>query len=220
MFKFRDFFIICIAFVSLVANSAFAKSKAKKNQPTQQRKTSIFVSVVESFQYREKRQFQTSADNFYEASEFTGLIPFFSLGVDIPYGDSWAFRFGFLMRKTNLEGEATLTDNSSIYRFLLEQNFIGGEAGLRYAPQKWGLWSLMGGVEFSKARSADLKVLKGSPISSGDLDLPLFAILSGALLYQRPLTKNLIIEPGLRFGTVVTMDPFILLLEAMVSLHF
>ncbi|MCB0351354.1 MAG: hypothetical protein KDD38_09240 [Bdellovibrionales bacterium] len=181
---------------------------------------SIYASVIESFGWQGKRDLQTASDAIYSVGTFSGFSTFFAAGVDMPYGEEWAVRLGVVMRRSYLEGVTQPENSATEYKFGLEQDFIGASAGLRLRPKSWGAWSLMGGAEFSKGTSVDLKVLKGPSVNTSEVQLPYFMIFSGALLYEKLLSKDFAFEPALRLGVVATAEPVILIAEGLLTIKY
>ncbi|OFZ18391.1 MAG: hypothetical protein A2Z20_04030 [Bdellovibrionales bacterium RBG_16_40_8] len=195
---------------------SIAKDKTKSK--TKKSRINYYISAVESYQFQGNRELQTATDDIYEISDFKGLSTFFSFGGEYLFGNGLVSRAGLIFRRIELKGEAAPISSGSKNIFLLKQDFIGLETGLRYKPKGWGAWSLMGGLEYSRGQKIELNVLEGPNVNTDNPKKSVYIVASTSLLYARNLGSGFYIEPALRMGAVMTMVPFIFLTEAVITL--
>jgi hypothetical protein len=192
--------------------------KSKRNQKTIY--NSYYLWLIASYQYQAERELQAGSDSVYTLSEFTGISPYISIGVDRPRDEKWALRGGLVIRRTHMTGSAVVKDTPTRYKFQLDQQFVGLEGGLRYRPSQNSTLSYLALFEVSKAMKTELKVLEGSAIDTTGIEKPFFFVMSAAATYEYLFVDKWHLEFGLKVGAIVTAEPPIALAEGLVGVKF
>ncbi len=217
----RRFFLTSFLLVVLAAVASATpppKKKVMKKKPVAPHSRYTFgMSIVSSQQKQSKRELQTTPENTYQISEFSGQSFFFRFFVDVPFDKTWAGRVAVVMRKTDMKGNAELDGSPEPTKLHLQQQFIGIEALVKhYFHDQW--W-FGGGIEFSKGTQVQLTSVSGAPIDASGLKKPFFTVLAGSLGWDYQF-KSVIINPEFKVGVVATTDPVTYLIEEVVNIGY
>jgi hypothetical protein len=208
--------------MSALTSTTWAAAEFKRTAtPIKKREPNWHVSVsyLESYFYQPARQVETSLDDIYNLSPFTGLNSAGALRVEYNFYPGWHILAGAIYRQVTTSGNAAEQPTGVVETFKLSQTFLGGELGLRYDMQSFKRWSLIGLVEYDMGQSISLTVTAGPPVAEPPLGMPTYFILTGGFSYALPLNENYFFDMGLKGGAVMTTNPFSALVDLTLGLR-
>lgn len=175
------------------------------------------ISMISSFMEQGDRQIKTSVEDVFTVDKMTSHSSFISLFYDRPVENRAVFRVSLGLRQTQFIGKTHLQNSTAEAHVKVEQTLLAlGFAAKFYSPRFLSLW--WGGM-VEVARGSSVSVTLGDEVQNRE-EKPFFVLTTVDAGWDFHVTSDFYILPSVRLGAVVTTQPYIPTVEALLSFGY